>query len=321
MKYVEFKNGVENGQTFSVYLFEGEDIFFREKGFSLLKSRFVSEPGLNLASFGADVELSELIASLNGYPFMSQKRMTVIREFYPKQDVFKSGLKEYLENPSDCSLFVILNEKPHEAFKKFDSVCVVECGKADWSLLVKWIKAECGRAGVSIDGETAKLLAEYCSLDMTRIDNETSKLISFVGSGGVIDVDVLDNMVTKDTEYKVYEMTDYVAKRKFDKALTVIKDMMAKGETSQRIITAVYYYFRKLLHVAISDKTNAELAKLLGMQEFAVRKTKEQAVKFKKKALKNAVDWLTDLDYKIKNGLFDADDGMYVSVFKIMLGE
>ena len=186
MKYVEFKNGVDDGQVFPVYLFEGEDIFFRERGFNLLKSCFVAEPSLNLATFGGDVETSDLIASLNGYPFMSEKRMTVVREYYPKQDAFKAGLKDYLENPSESTIFVILNEKPSETLKKYDSICTVECGKADASLLIKWIKAECGKAGVYIEAETAKNLSEYCSSDMTRIENETAKLIAFVGKDGTI---------------------------------------------------------------------------------------------------------------------------------------
>ncbi len=319
MKFVEFKNALENDKPFSVYLFEGEDAFFRERGFSLLKTRFVQEPELNLVSFGGEIELSELLTSLNGYPFMSEKRMSVVREFYPKQDVFKKGLKDYLESPSDSSLLVILNEKPHEAFKKYSSVCVVECGKADTSLLIKWIKGECGRANVTIDAETAKTLSEFCSSDMTRIQTETAKLIAYVGNGGNIGSDEVYDMVSRDTEYKIYEMTDFIAKRKFDNALTVIKDMTSKGEPVQRIIVSIYYYFRKLLHVAISDCDNKEIAQMLGMQEFAVRKVKEQAGKFKKKAHKNAVDSLIDLDYKIKSGFMDADDGMFKTIFKIML--
>lgn len=319
MKFVEFKNSLENDKPFSVYLFEGEDAFFRERGFSLLKTRFVQEPELNLVSFGADLELSELLTSLNGYPFMSEKRMSVVREFYPKQDLFKKGLKDYLESPNNSSLLVILNEKQHEAFKKYSSVCVVECGKADVSLLIKWIKAECGRANVTIEAETAKLLSEFCSSDMTRIETETAKLIAYVGNGGNISNDDVYDMVSQDTEYKIYEMTDFIASKMFDKALMVIKDMMSKGEPAQRIIVSIYFYFRKLLHVAISDSDNKELAEMLGMQEFAVRKIKQQADKFKKKALKNAVDSLIDLDCKIKSGLIDADDGMFKTIFKIML--
>ena len=90
-----------------------------------LKEKYVSEPDLNYTVLGADCEFDQLLASLNGYPFMSQKRMTVVREFYPKQDLFKKGLKSFFENPSPDGIFVILNEKPFEALKKFAAAYIV----------------------------------------------------------------------------------------------------------------------------------------------------------------------------------------------------
>lgn len=316
--YTEFKNNLENGQSFSVYLFEGEDVFFRERGLKLLVSKFVENPELNLVSLDGEFSVGELVAPLNGYPFMSPKRLTVVREFYPKQEHFKSGLKEYLDNPSDCSVLAILNGGACDALKKYQSVCVVDCKKADASLLVKWIKAECGKSSVVIDGETARLLAEYCSFDMTRIETETTKLIAYVGQGGNIDKTALELMVARDSEYKIYEMTDFIGRKKFDKALAIITDMMSKGETPQRIINSIYNYFRRLLHAGISGKGQAELASAFGIKEFAARKIKEQSAMFKKKALKNAVDVLTDVDYKIKSGRLDATEGVFLSVFKIM---
>lgn len=318
MKYAEFKSGLDSGEFFSVYLFEGEDAFFRERGLSLLKNKFVSEPDLNFTSLSSDCGVEQLISSLNGYPFMSEKRLTVVREFYPKQEFFKNGLKAYLENPSEFGIFVILNEKPCDALKKFNCVCFVDCSKADVSLLVRWVKSQCSSSEVSIDGETAKTICEYCLSDMTRIENETKKLCAYVGTGGTITKTDVDAMVARDTEYKIYEMTDYIAKKKFDLALAVIKDMLGKGETSQRILVAVYNYFRRLLHVAISDMSASDVAVSLGIKEFAVRKAKEQAEKFKKRSLKNAVDLLCDADYKIKSGLIDADESMWLTVFKIM---
>ncbi len=317
MKYVEFKNGLENGQEFSVYLFEGEDVFFRERGLTLLKNKFLSNPELNLVCFNGDVEVSDLIASLEGYPFMSNKRVTVVKEFYPKQEQLKSGLKNYLENPLNTSVLAILNEKPCEALKKFESVTVVECKKADASLIVKWIKGECIKANVSINGETCGLIGEFCLYDMTRIESETKKLIAYVGDGGEITSETVNEMVAKDTEYKIYEMTDYIGKKNFEKTLELLKDMFSKGETPQRIITSLYNYFRRLLHAAISGKTAGELASAYGVKEFAARKIKEQSAMFKKKALKSAVDFLTDADYKTKSGQMNADEGMWISLFRI----
>ena len=319
LKYTEFKNGLVGGDEYPVYLFEGEDGFFRERGLELIKKQFVTEPDLNVVVLSSDCDAFELVSSLNGYPFLSKKRLTVIREFYPKQDLFKKGIKEYLENPSSVSVLAILNEKPCEAFAKFKSVCVVDCKKAEVGLLVKWIKAECSRYMVAIDGETASTLADYCLADMTRIENETHKLIAYVGDGGTITSQDVKDMVSRDTEHKIYEMTDYIAKKKFDLALGIIKDMLSKGESAQGILTSVYNYFRKLLHAGISGKTATDLAKVLGIKEYPAKKLIEQSKLFKKRALKNAVDNLTDADFKIKSGKADMNEQMWLSVFAIMI--
>lgn len=318
MKYTEFKQQTDDGKCRAVYLFEGEDAFFRESGLKLLKNKFVEEPSLNFVSFNGDVGVGELLPSLEGFPFMSEKRMTLVRDFYPKADYFKNGLKSYLENPNPSAILVILNEKEHAPLKKFENVCVVECSKADTIVIVKWIKRECTLANVTIDGESANLLAEYCLFDMTRIQTEVQKLISYAGDGGSIDKKVVEDMVARETEYKVYEMTDCIAKKQFDKALSIITDMLSKGETVQFIIACVYGYFRRLLHASISDMTAQEFAEAFGAKEFVVRKTIEQAKKFKKRSLKNAVDALIDADYKIKSGQADADEKMWLTVFKIM---
>lgn len=318
MKYVEFKNGIDNGKEYPVYLFEGEDAFFRERGLSLLKEKFVSEPSLNYVVLDSDVGVGDLIASLNGYPFLSQKKLTLVREFYPKADYFKKGLKEYLDNPSNLNLLVIINEKPCESIKKYKSVCVVECSKADVALIIRWIRGECNKAGVLIDGETAGKISEYCLGDMTRIDNEIKKLISYVGKGGQITAQIVEDLVSRATEYKMYEMTNYIAKKQFDKAIEVVHDLMSKGETAHMVVAYVYSYFRRLLHSAISGKSVSELSQIFSLPEYAVKKTVEQSAKFKKKSLKNAVDLLTDTDYKIKSGLVDADDRFYYSLFKII---
>lgn len=318
LKYNEFKNGLEDGKEFFVYLFEGEDAFFRERALTLLKNKFVQEPDLNYLAFNEEVELDKLLSSLNGLPFMSQKRLTAVREFYPKQDIFKKGLKEYLENPSSSSILCVLNEKPCEALKKFDSVCVVDCSKADAGIIVRWIKAECNKYGVAIEAETAKELCDYCLSDMTRIELEVSKLCAYKKDEGVINKSDLDELVSRDYEYKIYQMTDYIATKKFDLALSVIKDMMGKGEAAQVILVSVYNYFRRLLHAAISGLDESELAKAFGIKEFAAKKIKQQAAAFKKRALKQAVDALIDADYKIKSGQVDADGCMWLTVFKIM---
>lgn len=319
MNYTEFKNGLEKGEVYPIYLFEGEDAFFRERGLSLLKSKFISQPELNYSVFqGDNFALNDLMSSLTAYPFMSEKRMTVIRDFLPKANGIAKELKGYLEQPIKESILVIVNEKPSEALKKFQQVNVVDCKKADASIISRYVKGKCATAGVSIDLESAKTLSEFCLNDMTRVENETEKLISYCFDKKQITIEDIELMVVKDTEFKIFEMTDYIGKKQFDQAILVINDMLSKGENMQRLLVSVYNYFRRLLHVAISDKSDAELAKLLNVKEFAVKKTRTQAKAFKKKSLKQAVDMLTETDYLIKSGRVMPDERIWQNLFSIM---
>ncbi len=320
MKFTDFKKITEDGKEFSAYLFVGEDAYFRNRGLELLKKTFLSEPSLNLANFDGDtLSIPNMVASLNSFPFMSRKRLTVVREFYPKADQLKKGeLKVYLEAPVAEGMLIILNEKPCEPLKKFDSVCVVDCAKQEPSLIIRWITAECRNSEVSIDCQSAKTLCEYCLTDMMRIERETHKLIDYVGKGGTISEETISLLVAEDNDFKIYEMTDYIANKKFDLALKVIDDMTSRGETSQRIILSVYNYYRRLLHAAISGKTAAQLALSLGIKEYPAKKLIEQSSRFRIRALKKAVDLLTDVDYRIKSGRIDGDEAMWLSIFYIM---
>ena len=157
MNYTEFKNGLEEGKFFPIYLFEGEDSFFRERGLVLLKNKYLQEPDLNYATFsGEKLNENELISSLTAFPFMSQKRITLLREYYPKSNVISAELKRYFENPISDSIFIIINEKPSDTIKKLSNVCVVDCKKADASIISRYVKGKCAQAGIIIDLENAK---------------------------------------------------------------------------------------------------------------------------------------------------------------------
>ena len=197
----------------------------------------------------------------------------------------------------------------------------VDCNRADINTIVKWIGAQFRKEGKSAEKGAYEKIAEYCLLDMTRISTETNKLISYLGEAETLTNEDVELMVSKDTEYKIYELTDFIGNRKNEKALNVIYELLSKGETPHRLISSLYNYFRKLLHLAISDKPLTETANLLGMNEYPAKKAKQQSGYFKKKSLKQAVDILTDTDYKIKSGQIDVDEGFWLSLFKIIMGD
>ena len=51
MKYVELKKFTDEKGAMPVYLFEGEEVYFHEKGETFLKDLFLQEPTLDYVSY------------------------------------------------------------------------------------------------------------------------------------------------------------------------------------------------------------------------------------------------------------------------------
>ena len=322
MKFAELKKYLSSGNADPIYLIAGEDAYFRAAAVERLKKHFVAEPQLNVSVFDGENALSafgEVSSALRAYPFLSEKRMVVLREFYPKTDFFNRELKEYFSSPVAETVFVIENAGASDVLRKAENVVLIDCDKEDTEILAKWVVSECAKGGVSIARQTAEKVADYSLCDMTKISGETKKLIAFAKDGGVISDEDVDALVSKDTEYQIYELTECIGKRKYDKALRIVKDMLSKGEPPQRLIVSIYNYFRRLLHISLSRLSDSELSKLLGVKEYAVKKSREQAKAFKKKSLKIAVDFLADGDYAAKCGKADFDSVLTAALFEILL--
>lgn len=318
LKFEELKMEIEGGKISPVYLLVGEDAFFRGRAINLLLDKLVVEPSINFTKFESkDLDIDELLSAFSIYPFMSEKRLILIEEFYPTKDQALK-LKEFLNSPPDYSVLVISNEKENATLKSLPFTTIVDCGKADSTTIVRWIKATVSERGAEIEFESAKLLADYCLLDMTRVQTETEKLLAYVDYKDKITNEIIELMISKDTDYKIYEMTDCIGKKDFAGALEIITDLLRKEDNALGIISGVYRHFRRLLHVAISGQDNGTLAKNFGIKEYAVEKMRVQAKKFKPKNLKKAVDMLIDADYKIKSGEKNIVGATWGSIFEIM---
>ena len=119
MKYVDFKKFTDENGACPIYLFEGEEVYFRERGEALLKGRFLQEPTLDYSAFeGVSLKgdkMQALIDAVNTFPFVSERRVVKVTEFYPTEKEYESYLKGLFENPPASSILLILNSSKGKA--------------------------------------------------------------------------------------------------------------------------------------------------------------------------------------------------------------
>ncbi|MBQ9481474.1 MAG: DNA polymerase III subunit delta [Clostridia bacterium] len=320
MKYSELKRSLANGIE-PVYILTGSDDFLRNYAVSLIKDRCVSMPDLNFASVDGEnmsIAAESVYTSLVSFPFMSDKRMVVLKEYYPTADELKkNGLAEYLKNPLETSVLAFNNRKDCRALEKAGAV-TVDCNP-DMALCVGWICNEAKKNSLSVSPAVAGKIAEYSLLDFTKINSELGKLIDYCAESGTIDMKAVDEVVHKDSEYQVYEMVERISSGNFDDAYSILTDLLSKNESEQRLFISIYSHFRRMLHVAVSDAKNSELAEVLGVKEYAVKMTRMQTRKFPVKRIKSICEKFSFYDAAFKRGDTGLSSVLWNGVFSAMI--
>ncbi len=324
MKFRELKKSLSETLN-NIYLVEGEDAFLRETAVRLIKQKALSEPDLNLTNlYGQDIKLDpeQLLTATESYPFLSDKRYVVVKEFYPTaSDLKNKSIKKVFSDPCETTVLIIVNAQKCDNLKKLETVTFVDCYKADEDIIVGYIRKRAADDGVVITSGAIKLLLEYSNMDMTRVLGELEKLICFVGTGCEITEEAVEVLVTKSQDFQVYELTEAIGKRDYGKSFEILSDMISKNQDKQRLFISVYYHFRRLLHVTVSGSTNAELALSLETKEFVIKKAKEQAKRFTPKRLKQICDRLAYYDGAFKSGELGVDTALWNSILNTMVNE
>ena len=307
MKFTELKNDIKEGAR-SIYLLEGDDAYFRMSGEDLIKSAFVQMPELNFTAFDGEAlkgsAISNLTSALQSVPFMSERRLIKVTNFYPSESEYENHLKKTFENFPDTSILLIVNSEGKKGvdLKRKKSVTFVDCNRADEETVAKWAYLTFKRAGIYASVDACTAIARYCLCNMSRVALEVEKLIDYKKEGELSRAEV-DELVFKDTDYRIYEMTNAVSRRDFDTFVQIEKELCRKEGDETSLLSGLFSYFKNLLTILSSDDSDAKLSELLKMKEYGVKKSREQARAIGEERLKKFVSAVYSAISEIKGGL------------------
>ena len=329
MKYVDFKKFTEENGAQCVYLFEGEEAYFRDGGIAQLVKRYVSDKSLDYIAFeGSAVKnnASAFSAACISFPFLSEKRLVRVSEWYPTEKEYEALLKPLSENPAPSTILAITNSaKQKTGAAKLSAkkgITVVDCAKADEPTLVKWIFLTLKRAGIVCDAETCAKVAEFCVYDMSRIFNETEKLINYCAAIGAqrLSDEIVNEVVSPDSQYKIYELSNALASGDSGRFERIAAELFTKGFDETALLSSLVAYFRTLFEVSNASGGEKEIAAALGVNEYAVKKTRRQAGEFGKKTVELCYEYLFLSMGKIKSGAITPAAAFKEAKAKLLLG-
>lgn len=327
MKFTELKANL-NKEVLPCYLIKGEDYFLCEHSINLIEQKIfgtILRTNLNKQTFSTEnLDVTKFIDTLNTMPFFAEKKLVILKEYECKNsNEIISQLKEYIKNPNPSTVLVIFALNTLDFFKPLlDKVEVIDCSRLEISILKKWISQKLKSKTINniqptITPDATDTLINYTNGYLTKIDKELDKLINY--SGGNIEKSHVENLVPKDLEYSIFELTNCIVNGSYDKAELIKNDLMSNRKTLPSVMPLISNYFRRLFYSLISEGTTKEIASKLGIKEYAVIKAKEQARKFGAKKLKEIVELSANLDYKTKTSVVSVENATNLLFAKILV--
>jgi len=270
MRYQEFIANIRKKTlpNYSVYTFSGVEWFLKEKGIELLKS-ILPDISNEIITFKPDTfSTANLMNELYAMPFFKQKRLIVfaLPEDKELQKEIEKLLTDYLKNPSEYAILIIKTDKALNLSHKL--LLNIECEPLTYSESPQWVVSQVKANGKSITPSLARLLVQYTGNDLNRIDEVIQKLVLFVGKRETIEEQDVRSLVDVRNEGEINNLVNYIRDGKTSAALEELERLLGMGESVEKIIGFLGWYFRtnpskkqadnlsKLLQADIAIKTS-----------------------------------------------------------------
>lgn len=301
-----------------------EDLYLKSSCINNIKNATIKEfTDLNLQVFTTETLNAENVKkALQTLPFLSEKKLIIIKENETvKNKEVISFLSQYVLDPVSSSVLLI-DECENSGFTELENknnVCVVDCSRVEKNILENFVLRTCKNHGFQIENQAIDKLIDFCDGYMSKIDIELDKLISFKLNEKNITCEDINENVSKSDEYQIFELTNSLFSKNAEKALFIVDDIIKNKKNVASILGLIFNHLRRSFYVKISKDNISDVAKMLEIKEFAVKKLKEQTTNISAKKLKEMLVLCKETDFKIKSGNLDLVTGIYNLVFTILM--
>ena len=322
MKFENLKVSLQQ-EIKPAYFIGGEDSFLLYWSLDLIeKACNLNLPDFNKVIFsGEGFDATAIVESCQVLPMGDERRLVVVKDYLNKKnEKEKKIILDYLKNPVPTTCLVFFASSSNDFYMSFvNSVEYVDCSKLTPITVQKWVTVNLAKAGKKIETSALKTLVEFCNYNLTKLNSEVNKLVAYVGDNEVVTTTDILQIVSKDAEYVIFELTEALSKKDGTTCYKIIDKLLEGKDTPTSIIAIITNHFRRLFYTSVTaGLTNAELAKNLNVKEFAVVKAKEQAKMFTKMNLKNIFDLCVKVDYQIKSGGMEGVNALNYLVASIL---
>lgn len=226
----------------------------------------------------------------------------------PSPQQFMHELAEYIPQMPETTVLVVQTD---DALKDADPLLRAAqrygrahlCNPPHGAQLEAWLTRRAKAQGARLDPDAATLLASEVGDNLRLLAGEIDKLSTYAGSGGTIRVAEVRLLTPASRQTKVFDLTDALARRDRSRALALLHELLANGESPLGIVALTAYQTRTLLQVKTLSERGLrapQIAQVAGMAPFVAEKSLTLAQRFTIAQLEAAHRSLLEVDTALK---------------------
>lgn len=313
----KLKLALKENQLGRLYLFHGEETYLRQFYLEEMKKRLLS-PGMEAFQLhslsGKEAAPRTIQEAVDCLPMGGERTLVLVTDY----DLFKApaeareALCTLLEELPEyvCLVFVydLLEYKP-DARTKLAKVLqekgqVVAFAHQSQGDLADWIGRRFRALDRDIDAQEARYLIFLCGDLMNGLAEEISKIASYAQHRRITREDI-DAVAVPQLDAKVFQMTDAVLNREFDRAAQVLGDLLGQQEAPIMILSVLGKQLRQLYTARLgleAGKGSQYLVQLWKLHPYPAEKLAQAAPRFRLSWCRRAVCRAAETDLAMKSG-------------------
>ena len=327
MNYDEFRS-VLRGKDFSpLYFFTGEEDFLQTFCLSEAKKALI-DPSFEDFNYKCYIEApsyEDADSFINALPLMSEKKLVIFNCCHLfAQSLAEKAKWEKMFAALPSYVVCIVREKDEGKGKKGSvveqsikaSAVTVNFDFLPEARLRQWLVKAAASQGKTLNDRDSSYIIASLGQSMTLLKTEIGKICA-KAEDTVITRNDIDAVISNRLEESVFNLIDAVFASRCDLAYSTLAKLEAANAEPVNIIAllasqALSIYKAKLM---MTQRISiGEVKKAISKNPYAADKMIQKASKISMEKLEELINVLTEEEYKIKNGLADAKNSLYMIV-------
>ena len=278
--------------------------------------------------FNADadeVTASDVLDELRTLPFLTQKRVVLVRDADKFVSRNRELLEKYFENPSPTGILILTVSKWDSRTRlarklpKVGELITITPPKA-WQVPAKLVQYAADAHDKTLSKAAAEMLIELTGEELVRLYGEIDKLALFVQDKKLISPEHVASLTGNNRLFDIFNVIDSIIAGNVTRSVNQLRKLFAADRyAGYKVLGAFAFHFRKMFNAKVLLEKGYHRGRVENELRIWYNKDGffDHVRKMTLQELGQGLQHLAAIDYKIKTGQTKAHVAVEQVVFKL----